>query len=93
MFLKLAGSYMEVELTGKFTNRGAGYRLEIPCKYHASGREIVVAWVGKKVNLIIKKHGCVVTRCLDQKNVKTVKQWVVLFSGQNIFLSDKKCPL
>ena len=45
MFLKLAGSYMEVELTGKFTNRGAGYRLEIPCKYHASGREKVVAWV------------------------------------------------
>ena len=30
MFLKLTGSHMEVEVTGKYVNRGAGYKLEIP---------------------------------------------------------------
>ena len=39
MFLKLTDSHMEVERTGKYVNWGAGYKLEIPCKYHASGRE------------------------------------------------------
>ena len=60
IFLKLTGSHMEVEVTGKYVNRGAGYGLEISCKYHASGQEKAVAWVSKKVNLIIKEHECVV---------------------------------
>ena len=67
MFLKLTGSHMEVEVTGKYVNRGAGYKLEIPCKCHVSGQEKAVAWVSKKVNLIIKEHECVVNRCLDEK--------------------------
>ena len=53
MFLKLTGSHMGVEMTGKYVNRGAGCGLEIPCKYHVSGQEKVVSWVSKKVNLII----------------------------------------
>ena len=30
---------MEVEVAGEYVNRGAGYGLEIPCKYHVSGQE------------------------------------------------------
>ena len=60
MFLKLTGSQMEVEVTGKYVKRGPGCRLEIPCKYHVSGQEKAAAWVSKKVNLIIKEHECVV---------------------------------
>ena len=67
MFLKLTGSHMKVEVTGKCVNRGAGYGLEIPCKYHVSGQEKAVTWVSKKVNMIIKEHECVVNRCLDEK--------------------------
>ena len=37
MFLKLTVSHMEV--AGKYVNRGTGYGLEIPCKYHVSGQE------------------------------------------------------
>ena len=39
MFLKLTVSHMEVEVAGKYVNRGTGYGLEIPCKYHVSGQE------------------------------------------------------
>ena len=67
MFLKLAGSHIEVEVTGKYVNRGAGYGLQIPCKYHVNGQEKAVAWVSKKVNLIIKEHEGVANRCLDEK--------------------------
>ena len=73
MFLKLTGSHMEAEVTGKYVNREAGYRLEISYKYHVSGQEKAVAWVSKKVNLIIKEHECVVNRWLDKKIIKTVK--------------------
>ena len=54
-------------MTGKYVNRGAGYRLEIPYKYYVSGQEKAVAWASKKVNLIIKEHECVVNRSLDKK--------------------------
>ena len=67
MFLKLAGSQMEIEVSGKYVNRGAGCGLEILRKYHVSGQEKAVAWVSKKVNLIIKEHECAVNRCLDEK--------------------------
>ena len=42
----------------KYVNWGAGYGLEIPCKYHVSGQGKAVFWVSKKVNLIIKEHEC-----------------------------------
>ena len=58
---------MEIEVTGKYVNREAGYGLEIPCKYHVSSQEKAVAWESKKVNLIIKEHECVANRCLDEK--------------------------
>ena len=67
VFLKLTGSHIEVDVTGKYVNRGAGYGLEIPCIYHVSGQDKAVAWVSKKVNLIIKEHECVVNKCLDEK--------------------------
>ena len=67
MFLKLTISDMEIEMTGKYVKRGAGGGLEIPCKYHVSGQEKSVAWVSKKVNLVIKEHECAVNRCLDEK--------------------------
>ena len=88
MFLKLTGSHMEVKVTAKHVNRGAGYGLEISCKYHICGREKAVTWVSNKVNLIIKEHECVVNRCLDEKkNSKNSKIMNFWFSGQNISLS------
>ena len=63
---------MEVEVTGKYVNRGAGYGLEILCKYHVCGQEKAVDQVSKKVNVIIKEHECVVNKCLDKK--KKLKQ-------------------
>ena len=66
IYLKLTSLHMEVELTGKYVNRGGGYGLEIPCKYHDSGPEKAMPWVSKEVNLIIKKHECVINRCLDE---------------------------
>ena len=67
MFLKLTGSQMEVEVTGKYVNWGIGYELEIPCKYLVTDQEKGVAWVWNRIHLIIKKHECVVNRCFDEK--------------------------
>ena len=67
MFLKLTGSHMEVEVTGKYVNREVGYGLGIPCKYHVSSQEKAMIWLSKKINLIITEHECVVNRCLDEK--------------------------
>ena len=50
IFLKLTGSHMEEEVTGKYVNLGAGYGLEKPCKYHVSGQEKV--WLGYQRKLI-----------------------------------------
>ena len=66
-FWNWLGSNVKLEVTEKYVNWGASYGLEIPCKYHVSGQEKAVAWVSNKVNLIIKEHGCVVKRFLDQK--------------------------
>ena len=67
MFLKLTGSYIEAEVTGKYINRGDGYGLELPCKYHVSGQEKAVTWLSNKINLITKEHESIVNRCLDKK--------------------------
>ena len=67
MFLKLTGSHMEVEVTGKYVNWEVGYGLGIPCKYHVSSQEKAMIWLSKKINLIITEHECVVNRCLDEK--------------------------
>ena len=53
MLFKIS-SHMEVELTGKYVNRGAGYGVEIPSKYHVSGPEKAAAWVSEKFNFMIK---------------------------------------
>ena len=66
IYLKLTSLHIDVEVTGKYVNRGGGYRLEIPCKYHDCGQEKAMPWVSKEVNLIIKIHECVINRCLDE---------------------------
>ena len=66
IYLKLTSLHIDVEVTGKYVNRGGGYGLEIPCKYHDSGQEKALPWVSKEVNLIIKIHECVINRCLDE---------------------------
>ena len=43
MFLKLTGSHIKVEVTGKYVNQGAGYGLELPYIYHVSSQEKAVA--------------------------------------------------
>ena len=67
MFLKLTASHMDVEVKGKYINRGAGYGLEIPCTYHVSGQEQAVAWVSKRIKLASEEHEDIVNRCLDKK--------------------------
>ena len=42
MFLKLAGSYIEAEVTGKYVNQGTGYGLELHYIHHVSGQEKAV---------------------------------------------------
>lgn len=39
-FLKRASNKGLVEVTGNKVNRGAGYDLEIPCKYHFYGAKL-----------------------------------------------------
>lgn len=70
MFSKFTDSHMEVEGTGKYVNRRAGYGFEITCKYHISGQVKAVAWVSKKVNLVIKEHECVANECKKSKKIK-----------------------
>ena len=67
MFLKLTGSYIEAEVTGKYVNRGAGYGLELPCIYHITGQEKAVLWLSHKIDSIMKKHEVLVNRCLDKE--------------------------
>ena len=55
MFLKLKGSYIEAEVTGKYVNRGAGYGLELPCIYHITGQEKAVLCLSHKIDSIMKK--------------------------------------
>ena len=67
MFLKLTGSYIEAEVTGKYVNRGAGYGLELPCIYHITGQEKAVLRLSHKIDSIMKKHELIVNRCLDKE--------------------------
>ena len=41
-FLKRASNKGLVEVTGNRVNRGAGYGLEIPCKYHFYGSTLYI---------------------------------------------------
>ena len=67
MFLKLPGSHIETEVTGKYVNRGVGCRLEVPCVYHVSGQEKAVTRLSRKINQITREHESIVNRCLDRK--------------------------
>ena len=41
-FLKRSGNKGMAEVTGSRVNRGAGYGLEIPCKYHFFGSSLYI---------------------------------------------------
>ena len=42
LFLTLPRPFLETRVTVKRINRGGGYGLEVPCKYHISGQEKAV---------------------------------------------------
>ena len=55
---------MEAEVIGKRVNRGNGYGLEIPFRYHFLGSAKAINWLKKKLETVEKKLGCNVSECL-----------------------------
>ena len=51
-FLKRSSNKALVEVTGSKVNRGAGYGLEIPCKYHFYGSSLYI----EKLKTIVAKQ-------------------------------------
>ena len=64
MFLSLSWCTLSIEGTGKGVNRGAGYGLEIPAKFHFYGPENAIVWIRSKITNIEKKLSQNVNRCL-----------------------------
>ena len=63
-FLKRGANKGKVIITGKRVNRGAGYGLEIPCKYIFYGDvETTLPWLKSKLDYL----GCSVQYSLEQK--------------------------
>ena len=61
------GSTALCEVTGKRVNHGAGYGLEIPCRYTINGNKLAVRWLSE---LILKEATIVkdaVVRNLETK--------------------------
>ena len=52
-FLKRASNKGLVEVTGNRVNRGAGYGLEIPCKYHFYGS---TSYIERLATIVDKQH-------------------------------------
>ena len=52
-FLKQATNSDKAVIRGKRVNRGRGYELEIPCKFHFTGDEFSINWLKEK----LKKEG------------------------------------
>ena len=67
LFLSLPGSFLETKVTRKRINRGGGYGLEVPCKYHISGQEKVVDWIKGKATKFILEHSLAVNKWLGKK--------------------------
>ena len=67
LFLTLPGSLLETKVTGKRTNRGGGYGLEVPCKYHISGQEKAVDWMKRKATTFLQEHSLAVNKCSGKK--------------------------
>ena len=64
MYLSLPRCTLSVEVTGKRINRGAGYGLEIPAKFHIDGPENAIRWIKTKIDKIEKKLYNNVNHCL-----------------------------
>ena len=56
MYLSLPRCTLSVEVTGKRINRGAGYGLEIPAKFHFRGPENAIRWIKTKID---KEENCI----------------------------------
>ena len=67
LFLTLPESCIETKVTGKRINRGAGYGLEVPCKYRISWREKAVDWIRRKATTSLQEHSLAVDKCLGKK--------------------------
>ena len=48
-FLKRTTSSGKAVMKGKRINRGGGYGLEVPCKYHFTGDKFSIAWLTSKL--------------------------------------------
>ena len=64
MYLSLPRCTLSVEVTGKRINRGAGYGLEIPAKFHFHGPENAIRWIKTKIDKIEKKFYNNINHCL-----------------------------
>ena len=62
--LSLPGSTLNIEMTGKRVNCGAGYGLEIPANFYFYGPENAIVWIRSKITNIEKKLSQNVNRCL-----------------------------
>ena len=56
VFLTLPGSFLETKVTVKRINRGGGYGLKVPGKYHISGQEKAVDWIKRKATTFLQEH-------------------------------------
>ena len=63
-FLTLPRTSIRCTVLGPRVNRGAGYGLEVPARYHFQGHEKAIAWVKKKVGGKEKEIDTKVSRCL-----------------------------
>ena len=63
-FLTLPRTSIRCTVLGPRVNRGAGYGLEVPVRYHFQGHEKAIAWVKKKVGGKEKEIDTKVSRCL-----------------------------
>ena len=64
MYLSLPRCTFSVEVTGKRINRGAGYGLETPAKFHFHGPENAIRWRKTKIDKIEKKLYNNINHCL-----------------------------
>ena len=64
LFLTLPHCSMEVDILGKRVNRGSGYGLKIPVRYHFLGPAKAIDWSKNKLETVKKELECNVSKCL-----------------------------
>ena len=69
-YLLIRGTTVLCEVTGKRTNRGSGYGLEIPCRYTINGNKLDVRWL----NELILKEATIVKDAVDKDRGKAEDQ-------------------